>query len=107
MPFVIVTDPLGIGNPITPTVWGKGSRLYYTGESDRTPKLEWAISSAVKFETMEAAETRLMLLCVWEPELIDHGHIVEHEEAWKQWHADLKTFEEKSGIIPDHQGGCF
>jgi hypothetical protein len=106
MPFLIVTDKLEVRNPVPPNVWGTGTRLYYCGEGD-IPKLDYAIGSAVQFETKEAAEIRLLLLCLWEPDLIDHGHVVEITTAWTQWHADLKTFEKKSGIVPDRQGGCF
>lgn len=115
MPFLIVTDPLLIWKEPEPpreNVWGKGSRLYYCGEKDGVPTLEFAIGTAVKFETREAAEIRLLILWLWEPDLIEHGHIVEEETAWAQWHADLKFFERKSGIEDmfderERRRGCF
>jgi hypothetical protein len=114
--FLIVTDklmppegPPGSIDPVTGVRWGIGVRFYYCGEEGGVPKLDYAIGSAMEFSSPEAAETRLMVLCVIEPNLIDHAHVVEKESAWAQWHADLKDFEERSGLnsVPKDRGGCF
>lgn len=84
MTFVIVTDPISIRDPLPGvTKWvKKGTRLYYCGEGPTMPTLDYAISNAVQFETTEAAELRHMILCVWEPDFVDHGHIMEFKDAW-------------------------
>ena len=111
MPYLIVTDPINTYSYVKKNEWGKGSRLYYCGEGPTMPNLAFAISNATEFGTTEAAELRLMVLQIWEPDLIEHGHIVEREAAWAQWHEDLKDFEKRSGIEEDplghEQTGCF
>jgi hypothetical protein len=109
MGFLIVSDPVDVDLVAKTTTWGRGTRLYYCGEGPQMPQLEFAIGSAVEFGTREAADLRLMILCVWEPDLVEHGHIVEREAAWAQWHADLKRFEKRSGLdnAPEDRGGCF
>lgn len=110
MSFLIVTDKIDTHIPCKENVWGRGTRLYYCGETpERMPNLAFAIGSATEFETWEAAEIRLLVLCVWETDLIDHARIMEKDEAWAQWNADLKEFEKKSGIdvLELDKGGCF
>ena len=116
MGFLIVTDKIsdpkgglpGATDPATRLRWGIGVRLYYCGEGPTMPTLDFAIGSAVEFPTREAADLRLMILWVWEPDLVEHGHVVEKETAWAQWHADLKDFEQRSGLDePRERGGCF
>lgn len=117
MGFLIVTDKFGgppesglagSSDPRTGVRWGIGTRFYYCGEEDGVPRLDYAIGSAVEFTTREAADLRFMILCIRSPDLIEHGHVVEKESAWAQWHADLKDFEKRSGLDePRERGGCF
>jgi hypothetical protein len=92
---VIVTDPVDWKDPSPKNIWGVGARLYYCGEEERRPLFKYAISDAIQFSSTEAAEIRLLVLCVIEPDLIDHGHIMEKDEAWVQWKADLVEYEKK------------
>ena len=86
-----------------------GTRAYYCGEKNGQPDLIWALSDAVKFESVEAAEIRILLLAIWIPALIDHMHVITEGEALEQWTADLDEFTKKleSQRIPRDNGGCF
>lgn len=111
MNYLIVTDKIDSFVPIADNVWGSGTRLYYCGETpEKTPNLAFAIGSATRFETFEAAEIRLLLLCIWETDLIEHARVMPEDEAWAQWQEDLKEFEKKSGIedsLGSQNRGCF
>lgn len=63
----------------------------------------------MKFESVEAAEIRILLLAIWIPALIDHMHVITENEALEQWTADLDEFTKKleSQRIPRDNGGCF
>lgn len=89
---MIVTDKFDINERHREIVWGLGSRAYYCGEGPRMPTLKWALSDAVKFETREAAEARLLILLVQVPDMIDHTHILTDDEALEQWTDDLNEF---------------
>ncbi len=92
MSYIIGTDAFDVNEEKTVILWGIGTRAYYCGEGPRMPKLMWALSDAVKFETREAAEARLLVLCVQVPDLIDHAHILSDNEALEQWTKDLDEF---------------
>lgn len=109
MKYVIVTDPFDIRDPSPKLIWGVGTRVYYCGEKPKMPDFRYAISDAVEFDSFEAAEARLLVLCVIEPDLADHGHIMEKDEAWTQWKADLDEYQKKleSQRESRDNGGCF
>ena len=109
MTYIIVTDPCDIVEPSPKLIWGRGTRVHYCGEGPKMPIFRFAISDAVEFESYEAAEARLLVLCVIEPDLADHGHIMEKNAAWDQWRADLVEYEKKleSQRASRDNGGCF
>ncbi len=95
MSYIIVTDKFDINEERHAIIWGLGTRAYYCGEGPRMPDLKYALSDAVKYETREAAEARVLVLSVQVPDLIDHAHILTESEALEQWTADLDEFSKR------------
>jgi hypothetical protein len=108
---VIVTDKFNADERTGLVSFHKdqGTRAYYCGEKNGQPELIWALSDAVKYESFEAAEVRILLLAIWIPALIDHMHVVTEHEALKQWTEDLDEFTKKleSQRSLRDNGGCF